>query len=964
MKKILSFTALIIVFLFSFKLNPDPKNYTDIPSLDSTNFHAGLYLPKGFTATVWAESPQLYNPTNMDVDSKGRVWITEAVNYRNFNNNSTKFFHHQKGDRVMILEDTDGDGKCDKSKVFVEDKDLVAPLGVAVIGNKVVVSCAPSVIIYTDNNGDDKPDSKEVFLTGFGGKDHDHSLHSVVAGPDGKWYFNAGNAGPHQVTDKAGWKLNAGSIYTGGSPHNKENKGNLVSDDGKVWVGGLALRINPDGTGLEVMAHNFRNAYELAVDSYGNMWQNDNDDQVVTCRTTYVMEGGNAGYFSADGNRTWEADKRPGQSTFTAHWHQEDPGVMPACDNTGSGSPTGMVVYEGDAFGKQYRGMLLSCEAGKNVIYAYKPKPKGAGFELSRKNFISTLKAVSATYNWDDKVTQETKWFRPSDISVGADGALYIADWYDPVVGGHQMQDKKGFGRIYRITPAGRTLKTPKINLSTTKGQIEALLNPAINVRNTGFSALQKQGDKVYEKVKAILKSDNSFYKARAVWLLSKLGEKGKAEVKNLLKDKDEDVRLIAFRALKQNKNSLSEVLNIAVNDESPAVRREVAIALRDLPEAQTTPLIVTLAKKFDGDDPWYLNALGIASAGKEEQTYAAIKQAIGTADPLRWTKDFAAIAWRLHPPSSVQDLEARAKSEKISEEDRKKAVVALAFIDTPQSVDAMLDLTKNTLSDVKGNANYWIGFRKTNDWFSLYDWSKVEGDPAANATNPEMQKLQFKLIDEHTTSKEKIAAAKEMAKDVAGGKILVKLAADKKLSREILQETAETISNNPDQGVRVMASDYFIKAGGKKNYSISTIAKMEGNAGTGKAVFSTKCATCHKIGNNGNTIGPDLTNIYKKFDKPALLDNIINPSAALAFGFEPWLITMNDGAVVYGFMLSQGNTVVLKDLSGKKQVLDVKKIKDKKQLATSIMPNPEGLALSEKDLSDISAYLLSLGKG
>jgi glucose/arabinose dehydrogenase len=94
-----------------------------------------------------------YNPTNMDVDIKGRIWVTEAVNYRNFNNDSTKFLHHPKGDRVMILEDSNGDGKADISKVFVQDEALVSPLGIAVIGNKVIVSCSPNLIVYTDENG-------------------------------------------------------------------------------------------------------------------------------------------------------------------------------------------------------------------------------------------------------------------------------------------------------------------------------------------------------------------------------------------------------------------------------------------------------------------------------------------------------------------------------------------------------------------------------------------------------------------------------------------------------------------------------------------------------------------------------------------------------------------------------------------------------------------------------------------
>ena len=124
----------------------------------------GLFVPADLEATLWAESPMIYNPTNMDVDSKGRIWITEAVNYRNFNNDSTKFFHRNSGDRVMILEDTDQDGKADTAIVFVEDVDLRSPVGIAVIGNKVIVSCSPNMIIYTDENGDDQPDKNSIMI--------------------------------------------------------------------------------------------------------------------------------------------------------------------------------------------------------------------------------------------------------------------------------------------------------------------------------------------------------------------------------------------------------------------------------------------------------------------------------------------------------------------------------------------------------------------------------------------------------------------------------------------------------------------------------------------------------------------------------------------------------------------------------------------------------------------------------
>ena len=118
-------------------------NFTACQTSTSNNT-TGLYLADDLEVTLWAESPMFYNPTNMDVDFKGRIWVTEAVNYRNFNNDSSKALHHTKGDRIMILEDTNQDGKADKSKVFVEDKDLISPVGIAIIGNKVIVSCSPN----------------------------------------------------------------------------------------------------------------------------------------------------------------------------------------------------------------------------------------------------------------------------------------------------------------------------------------------------------------------------------------------------------------------------------------------------------------------------------------------------------------------------------------------------------------------------------------------------------------------------------------------------------------------------------------------------------------------------------------------------------------------------------------------------------------------------------------------------
>ncbi|WP_435357578.1 PVC-type heme-binding CxxCH protein [Emticicia sp. SJ17W-69] len=912
-----------------------------------------LYCPDDMEISLWAESPMFYNPTNIDVDARGRVWVTEAVNYRDFNNKPETRLNHEKGERVMILEDTDQDGKADKSTVFAEDKEMISPLGIAVVGNKVYVSAAPNLYVFTDENGDDKADKKEIFLTGFGGKDHDHSLHSGVMTPDGQFFFNVGNAGPHHVRDKAGFTLRSGSIYTGGTPYNKENHGNQFSDDGRVWVGGMALKIGKDGKGLKVLGHNFRNSYEVAMDSYGNMWQNDNDDQVIACRTSFLMENGNAGYFSSDGTRTWQADRRPNQDIFTASWHQEDPGVMPACDNTGAGSPTGFHVYEGDAFGEKYRGMLLSAEAGRNVIFNYFPTKKGAGFELNRNDLVSSqgLKS-SEKYEWYEIGKDTRKWFRPSDVCASTDGSIFIADWYDPIVGGHAMHDKKGYGRIYRLTPKGKKLVTPKIDVSSIEGQIEALKNPAQNVRYLGFEALFLGGQKSIPVLKVLLSSENPFHRARAIWLLAQLGDEGKSFVENLLHSNDEDIRLVAFRALR-GQNSVVFLCEKMASDQNSAIRREVAIALRDIPFENAEKTITKILQKYDGNDDWYLEAIGTAADRKEEQVYELAKTIFKNANDER----LANIAWRLHPSTAIEDLKANVIHSS-SEKSRSKSLTALAFIKDKKAVLTMIELSKSPKKDVSTQAVWWLNFRKTNEWADLMNWESISTEIVSSGMK-KMLSLKEKLINKNTPEQEKITIAKEMAKDPDGGNILVDLKAGYQINDKIAKEISEIILNNPEQKVRILASQFFPRSG--TPLKLDFINRMEGNVKKGEITFTTYCATCHKHGENGNEIGPDLTNIHKKFDKLSLLDAIINPSANMVFGFETYTIKTKQGKYYMGFLIGDnGKNLIIKDAAGEKHVVKVADILKKEKMEKSLMPDPTSMGLKEQELSDLSSYLLS----
>jgi putative membrane-bound dehydrogenase-like protein len=678
-------------------------------------------VPEGLEVTVWAASPMLYNPTNIDFDAQGRMYVAEGVNYRGKGN------RRAEGDRIVILEDTDHDGKADKSSVFVQEKELAAPLGVAVLDDRVVVSQPPDLLVYTDTDGDRIPDKREALLTGFNGRQHDHSLHSLIAGPDGQWYFNQGNTGA-KFTDRSG------KTFRMGSPYMLQDIAGQKSDDGHVWIGGFSVRMNPDGTNVNIIGHNYRNSYEQTLTSYGDLFQSDNDDPPA-CRVSHVLEGGNAGFASADGQRSWGADKRPGQDTPTAEWRQEDPGTMPAGDVYGGGSPTGVAFYENGALGEKWRGLLLACEAGKNVVFGYLPVPDGAGFKLERFDFLTSNKEKewAGSDFLGGRPTGELKTkFRPSDVCVGPDGALYVADWFDPGVGGHGTRDDGYTGAIYRIAPKGFKSQVPSLKLDTVEGQIAALKSPTNNVRNSGFTRLKAAGAKAVPAVAALLEDSDSFIAARAQWLLAQMGDEGIAKVKQSLDSKDATQRLVAYRALRRANHDVLAMAAKMASDSEAAVRREVAVTLRDVPAEQSVPILVKIAQQFDGKDRTYLEAFGLGSEGKEAQVYAALKPT--------WDDAFAKIAWRLHPAEAVSDFKAHALNDKLTPEQRKLMITAIAFAPGREAAGAMLELAHAKGFPMQDLAKWWLMSRKGNAW-KTYD---IDGSmKALGIYDPEKVKLQ-----------------------------------------------------------------------------------------------------------------------------------------------------------------------------------------------------------------------------
>ncbi|HIG29591.1 MAG TPA: dehydrogenase [Verrucomicrobiales bacterium] len=854
--------------------------------------------------TVWAQSPMFFNPTNIDIDRDGRIWVAEGVNYRR------NFDRHTDGDRIVILEDTDGDGQADSSRVFVQEPFLRCPMGVAVIDNKIVVSMAPNLMVYTDVNRDLKfdpgIDTREVLLTGFNGRIHDHSLHSVTVGPDGRWYWNSGNCGA-VFTDKSGQTFRVGSSYNPGNPFggrkgfgmpwNPTQIAGQKSDDGHVYVGGFSARMNPDGSMVQIIGQNFRNSYEQTVTSFGDVFQNDNDDPPA-CRTAFLMEYGNAGFSSFDGQRSWKADRRPGQSTPIAEWRQEDPGTMPPGDVYGGGAPTGIAYYENGALGSRFEGMLLSCEPARNVVFGYFPKPEGAGYKLERFDFITSNqdKEFAGTDFKGGKLSKETKTlFRPSDVAVGPDGAIYVSDWYDPRVGGHGDYDNTLSGAIYRIAPKDFKPVIPQFDLTTVDGQIKALKSPSVNVRNLGATALRAGGKASLEAVKNLLSHEKPYFAARAIWILADLGEPGTAEVEKLLAHDDAMIRVAAYRALRHKNHNLISMSERMSKDPSSAVRREVALAMRDIPFDQSRNILLNLSKGYDGEDRSYLEAFGTGCTGKESQVYDSMVSASDNEDPIQWSRAFAGIAWRLHPKQSTPGFSTRVLSESLTEISRKASLTALAYIGSREAVNTILTVAEQTTDPVSNEAVWWLLNRKDGAWQDY-------------GVNAELKKRGIYDPDQ--------------------------------IQLMSLTTPKPTKSQLPP---------------------VSEILKLKGDPVQGKLI-SAACYMCHKIEGIGIDVGPELTGWAKTQTSEIVLTSIIDPSADIAHGYNAYEIKTTDGITIDGLIVSNSDPVVIISQGGVTQMIPKNRIKSQKRLRRSLMLGAEQLGLGNPQyLADLLAYLKSI---
>ncbi len=977
-----------------------------------------LDVAPGLEATLFAGEPTLLSPSNIDIDHLGRIWVCEVVNYRRFANKERK--DREEGDRILVLEDTNGDGTADKTTVFYQGRDIDSAHGICVLGDRVIISVGDNVFSLYDRDGDLKADagSKELMFTGIAGTQHDHGIHAFVFGPDGKLYFNFGNSGK-QLKDKNGQPI-------------IDKAGNEINDSRKPYQEGMVFRCNLDGSEVETLGWNFRNNWEVCVDSFGTMWQSDNDDDGNRgVRINYVMEHGNYGYKDEITGAGWQSPRTNMETEIPLrHWHLNDPGVVPNLLQAGAGSPTGICVYEGDLLPEEFRNQIIHCDAGPNVVRCYPVRAAGAGYSAEIVNVLEGTR---------------DKWFRPSDVCVAPDGSLIIADWYDPGVGGHRQGDVDK-GRLFRVAPPGVKYTVPKTDFSTVEGAIAALKSPNHATRYLAWTALRKMENNAEAALMTVFKNDaNPRVRARAFWLLGKLQtQSAQLTVMGTLKPNlgtPQDFRVLALRAM--SRWSSGGILPTGMKDE-PQLRREASLLMFGTKSAGSDNMWAALAQQYPGEDRWELEALGIAATGRWDQRLEAYLKKVPNALSTKAGRD---IIWRSRAQQTPELLVKIINDPSVPTEELPRYFRAFDFLTGPEKDAAITTLAfSGTTTDANRQAfimtealNRLPGFDVTKEPAKLAMLNKVldgskgtvqfltlvdrfnlqarypeivdilatqpdsgvavdavkmlvgkehkalitaalkQEDPlkAANAAralgnatdNRTTPFLLAALQDDQRPLGVRQEATKSLGKSKQGVRQLLDQVKSKKIADDLAQAAAFSLQVQPFDDFKAEIAAIFPPAPSRNDQPLPPLAQMlktKGNIDKGKIVFNTigKCNTCHVVNMEGKEVGPNLSEIGSKLSREAMFESILYPSAGISHNYETWTALTDAGNTITGIKVSEtGDTVVLRGADAITRTLKKKEIEELKKQSVSLMPADLQKTMTAEELIDVIEFVQTLKK-
>lgn len=649
-------------------------------SEDGRRQMSGFRIDDGFEARLWAAEPQLANPVCFWVDARGRVfvgetyrqeqggvpdnrsfgfWLKDDLKSQTLADRRAMYLTHrphyamqftEHHDRISLLEDRDGDGVADSSKVFADGfNDILDGTGAGILarGSDIYYTCIPNVWRLRDTNDDGVADRREILHTGYGIRIalRGHDLHGLVMGPDGRLYFSMGDRG-YNIFTKEGKHLKC------------------------PWSGAV-FRCELDGSNLELFATGLRNPQELAFDDFGNLFTGDNNsDSEDRARIVYVVEGGETGWrmnFQYRDDRGgwvsegWWKTRHEGQAAF----------LIPPLAHVGSG-PSGFTSYPGTGLPSRYDGSFLMCDfrgGRKNSgIWSFKFEQEGAGYKVVGSEHLL----------WGSLAT---------DCDFGPDGTLFVSDWVAGWVG-------VGKGRIY--TFRHKDVEARKAGAATaqllggdwSKHAVPALAallgNADRRVRLEAQYELVNRGGESIRVMKAVAldKSEGRLARIHALWGLGQMARRDSfglmqlSEVASLASDADAEIRAQVVKILGEHPNPYADhaaILRAGLGDDSPRVRYFAALNLGRFGGKQDVARLLALARENADKDVYIRHACVMGLTG------------LGDADALVACKSDEAPSARLVAVLALRRLKDSRVAEYLKDADGYVATAAArAIYDVP----------------------------------------------------------------------------------------------------------------------------------------------------------------------------------------------------------------------------------------------------------------------------------------
>lgn len=961
----------------------------------------------GFTVEVVAAEPLVRQPVAIEFDDRGRLWVIQYLQYPNPNGlkrmsvdrfSRTKYDrvpepppHGPRGDdRITILEDTDGDGRMDRSHDFIDGLNLAT--GIAFGHGGVFVLNVPYLLFYPDHDRDDVPDADpEVLLTGFGMEDAHSVANSLTFGPDG-WLY--GCQGSTVTANIRGIEFQQG-----------------------VW------RYHPVTREFELFCEGGGNSWGLDFDRTGRLFYSTNYGDYT------LLHGVQGGYYVKSFGKHGALHNPHAYGYFEHAPHQ---------NFRGGHVTVGGMVYQGDAFPESFYGKYIAGDLLGHGVYWHTIKPRGSTVQTSHGGEL---------------LTSDDPRFAPTDLTTGPDGAIYVTDWNDARTA-HPDPDAdwdRSNGRIYRIAPkgTGRANAIDFTQLSVNelfglhqhRNQWYVRRTRQELVRRYGLSNGDKPTDDEAVRLREIFRQTvmthaDEIAALEALWSLNVMGGFNETLAMQLLESLHPAVRAWTVRLLGDGKTLSDDMAyrldEFAEQEPDITVRQQLACSTARFPASQAVPMInANINRDLDTDDPylpllWWWAVEKHSVSGREEvmkrfvrpslwksrlgrdvlltrliRRYASERTREGLdsvvrllnaapddkARQLLWPHIL--LGWKEQPHDSQSDawLELAQRHEfsrlLLAAWHAAPETLALSELGVSLGHDVVVAaVTQETFSaeaDTTRRVAILGMLSSTGDAASIPPSLKLlASDQPESVRSAALQVLaQFNdaKITEQLISLQQSVNSKPLASQILD--VLLARATSAKVwiervDRGEIPAAATTIEQirrvalfgDPELDTLV-AKHWGKLQGGTREEKLAEVRRLNndlraapGDKAVGQQLFKKHCAACHQLFGEGAKVGPDLTTANRQ-DRDFLLVSLVDPNNVIRKEFLSVIIQTTSGRVLTGLPIERTDaSITIADAKGDKQTLPTSEIDELFDSPISLMPENLYLQFKPQELRDLFAYI------